>query len=303
MRLPRTFQGLCALRGEARSDLSRTLARRMAREEWPLVPALRDRLRDAGCDPDRARPRERWEKLTPAPLRALERGPAKRHWPTPDPLRIRRHWALTRKLGLILARGQGGALLRRGYVPAHLDPSCEGTGLTIASTEHDEELLQEQARRAWSLLDVKEEAIRLHPAATLGGAPARALSAISRAHSVSPEQRLIVTDEDLLEDALQGGWREEQCLLLEPWGGPWEPVNVPRLRYFDVARLFLLHVPGEPGPFWYDDLAWVEDGGVVTSLAHHGTLLARHCVPSLEGATLSPASRSAANGLPRLVLP
>lgn len=311
MRLPRSFDQLRRVPAERRPRLQEVLLERMAREEWPLVPALRRRLLEAGVDADRASPRDRASGLRPCPLDALTAEAPLQLRPTPDPARIRRHWGPSRKLGLVLARGQGGSLLQRGYLP--LEAAAEAhAGLLLESTAHDLELLEEQLWRSAALLGAHGAALVQAPGSSLPP-PVEETLALAKLRRRTSGRRpagpdLLVGCPRAVEAARAAGTPPEQllCVAQDRGEGPSPPLG--RALWMPLLRLLVPTPAGRSDGWLFDDLVQLvpppaEDGPqgaglMATHLAHHGTLLARVLLPGSEDWEVRPPDEV---GLPRLV--
>ena len=298
MRLPRSFDQLLRVPPDRRAAMQAALLARVAREEWPLVPALRARLQEAGLDADRARPAERLAGLAPLPLDRLAAAPPPHLRPTPDPARIRRHWGAGRKFGLVLARGKGGALLQRGYVPVP-EATDQVGDLAVESTQHDLELLREQLIRCALLLGLSGRAPIAAEGALLPAALRAALPTTPHPEGAPRRSRpappLVVADPSTMEDALSRASDPDGVLCVAERTDPRWPTAI----WSPALRLLLPAVEGRRA-LVFDDLVALERGHesglvVATHLAHHGTMLAGVLVPESASWELLP---SAGSGLP-----
>jgi hypothetical protein len=299
-RLPRTFDQLRRVPADRRARMQQLLLERTAREEWPLVPELRRRLAEAGVDADRAAPGERLAGLAACELGSLADRPAHRLRPTPDPARIRRHWSAGRKLGLVLARGQGGSLLQRGYLPvatATLD--LPGLAPRIESTAHDLELLREQLLRSALLLGLEGDGLAAAPGAKLPAPLTEALEAAPARRGTRRGPELLIACPPSLDRALAAGTPAARLLCVSDLPQGTHPTAV----WLEAARLLVPTPPGSRRGWLFDDLAQLRRSGEsgdlleVTQLGHHGTLLARVSLPGSGSWDLLPPD---AAGLPGL---
>lgn len=296
MRLPRSFDQLLRVPPDRRAAMQAALLARVAREEWPLVPALRARLQAAGLDADRARPAELLAGLAPLPLDRLAAAPPHHLRPTPDPARIRRHWGAGRKFGLVLARGKGGALLQRGYLPVP-EATDEIEALVVESTQHDLELLREQLVRCALLLGLSGRDPVPAEGAVLPAALRAALQPEAGPRAARRAPPLVVADPSTMEDALSRSPDAGGVLCVAERADLQWPTAVwsPTLRV-------LLPVVEDRRTLLFDDLIALEqdaNSGLVaaTHLAHHGTVLAKVLLPGSEPWELLPPADS---GLPLL---
>ena len=298
MRLPRSFDQLLRVPPDRRAAMQAALLARVAREEWPLVPALRARLQEAGLDADRARPADRLAGLAPLSLDRMGAAPPPHLRPTPDPARIRRHWGAGRKFGLVLARGKGGALLQRGYVPVP-EATDQIEDLAVESTQHDLELLREQLIRCALLLGLTGRTPIAAEGALLPAALRAALPTAAHPEEAprraQPAPLLLVADPSTMEDALSRASDPDSVLCVAEHIDPRWPTAV----WSPALRLLLPAVEGRRA-LLFDDLVALEhdqESGLIiaTHLAHHGTMLARVLLPGTESWELLPAAGS---GLP-----
>lgn len=285
MGIPRSFQDLCALAPSKRVDLGKRLLLRTMREEWPLVPHLRRRLKAAGLDPMELNRLDQFQKLPPEALTHALRQPERQLIPQPDPGRIRHNWGWARKLGLVLARGKGGKLLQKGYEASLadplLDPGC--VGAKVHSSVHDEELLGQQGSRCLLLLGIETGPLVLDPGAKIPVLTRRAL--VGGARLLGVELR-----EGSASETADGGaffftgpnptGAKGTLVRLDPMNS-----DAPGILTLPTARLVLPVLGDGAGAVLWDDLVWAEDlpeGLTFTHLAHHGTMLARAVLPSLS---------------------
>ncbi len=298
MSIPRSFQALCDLRPKQRTSMGQELLLRTIREEWPLVAHLRRRMGAAGLDPSRAIDLDGFRSLPPETLsKSLAQAP-RDLCPQPDPGRIRQNWGWSRKLGLILARGKGGPLLKQGYLATLADPLDDalsgGRNKRVQSSEFDEELLAEQGSRCLELLGIEAGPLVLDPRAEFEALTRRALVGGARLknhelrESAPPPDQvqgvLFTTRRALTTGALNPeGVQQPKLILLDPINA-----DQPGLLTLTAARLVLPVLPDGSGAVLWDDLVWVEEvwceeDGIeqgrgqlaFTHLAQHGTMLAR----------------------------